>query len=65
MRLLSDGGFEIACSDDSRDGRQRFVRLATEAIERASDEGHEVVLEHESSRDSFGLDRVVFAKLSD
>lgn len=60
----SDGGFVIASIDESREGRQHFVRLATEAIERAHGEGYEVVLEHESSRDSLGLDKVVFAKLS-
>ncbi|WP_159011100.1 hypothetical protein [Bradyrhizobium sp. S69] len=60
-----DGWFSLACSDGAREGRVQFVSLAKEAIERAAEEGYEVILEHDSARDSIGLDRVVFAKLGD
>ena len=58
------GGFSLECSDAAREGRIQFVSLAKEAIERAAEEGYEVIHEHNSARDSLGLDRVVFAKLS-
>jgi hypothetical protein len=63
VTLTSDGGFTIGSSDESREGRQRFVQLAADAMARACDEGYEIVREHDSSRDSYGLDMVEFAKI--
>ncbi|WP_092088446.1 hypothetical protein [Bradyrhizobium brasilense] len=56
----STGGFGISSSSEASAERQRFVQLAEEAIRRAHSEGYGVTRRHESSRDPYGLDQVIF-----